>query len=323
MYKYFMEPSNLRVRNSNMLHNPANKLRLPDALLPLAGLIGQAESGIAETGIAGIRLFWTTRSMPPTPQVYDPGIVLILHGRKEGTFDGRPLRYDEDHYLTLTLPAPFVCGHIASDSEPLIGLFIDAVREDILSLLEQMDIVDSGPPSAGAVAIQPAPVSASMRLTITRLIAYLADPVSVKVLGPQLRREFLFHVLHGPRGSAFAAYARQNVAGGRLDILIDTVSQEFRNPINIDGLASKAGMSSSNFHRAFRRRTGQSPLQYIKRLRLLAARQMIQFNGTRVGEAAHRVGYENVSQFSREYRRYFGVAASVAKSTKAKTHHVF
>jgi AraC-like DNA-binding protein len=306
-----------------MLHNPANKLLLPDALLPLAGLIGQAPSAIAETGITGIRLFWTTRSMPPMPQIYDPGIVLILHGQKAGTFDGRPLRYDVDHYLTLTLPVPFVCGHIASDNEPLIGLFIDAVREDILSLLEQMDVIDNVEPRADVVAIEPASVSASMRLTIARLIAYLADPVAVKVLGPHLRRELLFHVLNGPRGPAFTAYARQNGIGGKLDTLIDTVSQDFRNPINIEGMASELGMSSSNFHRAFRRRTGQSPLQYIKRLRLLAARQMIQFNGTRVGEAAHRVGYENISQFSREYRRYFGEVASAAKTTIGKTRQVF
>lgn len=297
-----------------MLHNSTNKMLLPDRLLPLAGLIGHASSGIAETGITGIRLFWTTRSMLPTPQVYDPGVVLILHGQKEGTFDGRTLRYDPEHYLTLTLPLPFVCGHIASDDEPLVGLFIDAVRGDLLNLLEQMELVDGLWSRADALAIQPAPVCASMRLTIARLVAFLADPAAVKVVGPSLRREILFHVLQGPRGSAFAAYAQQNGIGGRLDMLIDTVSQRFKDPIDIERLASEVGMSSSNFYRAFRRRTGQSPLQYIKRLRLLAARQMIQFNGTRVGEAAHLVGYENISQFSREYRRYFGEVASAAKT---------
>ena len=73
-------------------------------------------------------------------------------------------------------------------------------------------------------------------------------------------------------------------------------------------------MSLSAFHRAFRRRTGQSPLQYVKRLRLHAARDMIVYDRARIGEAARRVGYESVSQFSREYHRHFNVPAATARS---------
>ena len=49
-----------------------------------------------------------------------------------------------------------------------------------------------------------------------------------------------------------------------------------------------------------------SPLQYQKQLRLQAARQQMLADGIDVTHAAYEVGYESVSQFSREYSRFFG-----------------
>lgn len=80
--------------------------------------------------------------------------------------------------------------------------------------------------------------------------------------------------------------------------------------MTVEAMAAASGMSLSTFHRAFRARTGQIPLQYVKRLRLHAARDLILFKGARVSEAARRVGYESPSQFSREYRRHFGETAA-------------
>ena len=46
-----------------------------------------------------------------------------------------------------------------------------------------------------------------------------------------------------------------------------------------------------------------SPLQFQKHLRLLEARRLLTAEGVHVAEAAHQVGYESASQFSREYSR--------------------
>lgn len=283
-------------------------------LTPLRALMSTNRAGIAETGIPGVRLFWTTLTTPPAPLIYEPGLVLILRGRKEGSLDDRPLTYDTDNYLTLTLPVPFLCAHVASEADPLVGLFIDAMRDDLSDLLSQMDPFDVVRAKGGEIAIEPAHVTMALRLTITRIIETLSDPVATAVLGPALRREVLFHALRGPRGPALAAYARQTGDDGKLDRLIDRICEDVSAPVSIEALADAAGMSLSSFHRAFRQRTGQSPLQYVKRLRLHAARDMILFDGTRIGEAARRVGYDNTSQFSREYKRHFGEAASSTRS---------
>jgi len=49
-----------------------------------------------------------------------------------------------------------------------------------------------------------------------------------------------------------------------------------------------------------------SPLQYQKQLRLVAARERMLVEGIDAASAAFEVGYESTSQFSREYRRFFG-----------------
>jgi AraC-like DNA-binding protein len=63
-------------------------------------------------------------------------------------------------------------------------------------------------------------------------------------------------------------------------------------------------MSVSGFHRAFRDVVLDSPVQYIKKFRLSKARELIAL-GYRVGDAAEAVGYNSLSQFSREFKRYY------------------
>ena len=75
--------------------------------------------------------------------------------------------------------------------------------------------------------------------------------------------------------------------------------------ISIDELAKEAGMSRAVFHRKFKEVTTYSPIQFIKLHRLNEASRLI-VSGSTVGDAANRVGYSSQSQFSRDFRRYFG-----------------
>jgi AraC-like DNA-binding protein len=59
-------------------------------------------------------------------------------------------------------------------------------------------------------------------------------------------------------------------------------------------------------HHQFRALTAMSPVQYQKQLRLQAARQRVLTDGIDATSAAYEVGYESISQFSREYSRFFG-----------------
>jgi AraC-like DNA-binding protein len=80
--------------------------------------------------------------------------------------------------------------------------------------------------------------------------------------------------------------------------------------MDMETLAREAGMSASTFHSHFKAVTSSSPLQYLKTIRLHKARMLMVHEGVNAGSAAHQVGYESVSQFSREFKRLFGAGPS-------------
>jgi AraC-like DNA-binding protein len=66
-------------------------------------------------------------------------------------------------------------------------------------------------------------------------------------------------------------------------------------------------MSVSAFHYHFKLVTASSPVQYLKRIRRDLARRLMAHDGYNASSAARAVGYESPSQFSREFKRLFGV----------------
>ena len=131
---------------------------------------------------------------------------------------------------------------------------------------------------------------------------YLADAVFAQkgVLdgGVTLHRDKTLVCMEGP---AFSTRAESNMyrqLGG--DIINMSVIPESK-------LARELEMSSSTFHSSFKAVTGTSPLQYIKNVRLQKARTLMLQDGLNALLAATEVGDESPSQFSREYKRLFGV----------------
>ena len=66
-------------------------------------------------------------------------------------------------------------------------------------------------------------------------------------------------------------------------------------------------MSRASLHRHFVALTGLSPIQYQKQIRLQEARARLIAAPHDVASVGFEVGYESASQFSREYRRVFGL----------------
>ena len=65
-------------------------------------------------------------------------------------------------------------------------------------------------------------------------------------------------------------------------------------------------MSVSGFHAHFKAVTTMSPLQFQKQLRLQEARRLMLSESFDAAEAGFKVGYDDASHFSREYKRHFG-----------------
>lgn len=92
----------------------------------------------------------------------------------------------------------------------------------------------------------------------------------------------------------------------RIAKAIGWIKANYAKPLCIEELAEIAGMADSTLHHNFRALTAMSPLQYQKQIRLQAARARILADDVDAASVAFEVGYESVSQFSREYSRLFG-----------------
>ena len=84
------------------------------------------------------------------------------------------------------------------------------------------------------------------------------------------------------------------------------MQRNYAEKLDVEKLANTARMSASAFHRAFKEITSDSPMQYLKKVRLIRAKDLMMQESMKAYIAADRVGYESASQFSREFKRYFG-----------------
>ncbi|MBA3010453.1 MAG: helix-turn-helix domain-containing protein [Proteobacteria bacterium] len=76
-------------------------------------------------------------------------------------------------------------------------------------------------------------------------------------------------------------------------------------------VASRVGMSLRNFKRRFKNATGESPLVYMQKLRMEAAKNMLEKKRTGIEEIANQVGYDDIGFFRKVFARYVGVSPSI------------
>ena len=142
---------------------------------------------------------------------------------------------------------------------------------------------------------------------VVRLMRLLDSPRDAAVLAPLVMREIHYRVLTGELGRAAARAVRWRTAAcSAVARAIDLLRTRYAEALSIEELADVAHMSASSLHHRFKEVTAMSPVQFQKHLRLHEARRLMLVEGLEAAAAAHRVGYESPSQFSREYRRLFG-----------------
>jgi len=85
------------------------------------------------------------------------------------------------------------------------------------------------------------------------------------------------------------------------------LEEHYQEPVMIEAVAQRFGMSSRNFIRRFKKATGDTPLSYLQALRLEAAKKLLEETNLPVEEVTSRVGYEDISSFTRLFCRRTGL----------------
>jgi AraC-like DNA-binding protein len=94
----------------------------------------------------------------------------------------------------------------------------------------------------------------------------------------------------------------------RIDDLLESITELSAKKWTREDMAKKAGMSISTLTRHFKERTGLSPLEYLIRLRLKKAAQMLQDPSVGIAEAADLTGFSDSNYFCRQFRKHFGTS---------------
>jgi transcriptional regulator GlxA family with amidase domain len=90
----------------------------------------------------------------------------------------------------------------------------------------------------------------------------------------------------------------------------DWLHENFHRPFPLGAPARRVGMSLRNFVRRFKQATGDSPLIYLQKLRVAAAKRLLESNHRTMQEISDAVGYQDVAFFRGLFQRHTGVSPS-------------
>lgn len=89
-------------------------------------------------------------------------------------------------------------------------------------------------------------------------------------------------------------------------------------PLTINQLSSMIHLSKSHFYKVFSAYTGDTPLQYINKVRIEKAKKILNTTRLSVSDIAFKVGFEDPKYFSRIFHQHTGVAPRQWRNTSAK-----
>ncbi len=262
--------------------------------------------GREATAVPGLSLYRKSAPSECTSAAYQPELILFVQGEKRISFGGTTYLCDGSTFLLTSIDLPVVSQVTqASRKEPILALLIKLEMPTVREILSQEEFQA---PEAASEARGMAVGESSVELlsACSRLLDLLDTPQDIPFLGNLIQREIIYRLLHGAQGKHLRAIATLGEQSNRTARAVAWLRDNYSKPLRVEQLASVAQMGVSTFHHHFRSLTAMSPLQYQKQLRLHTARVRMLSNGLDAASAAFEVGYESASQFSREYRRFFG-----------------
>ncbi|MCO6045223.1 AraC family transcriptional regulator [Aeoliella sp. ICT_H6.2] len=236
----------------------------------------------------------------------EPSLCVIAQGGKQVLLGEEQFRYDAAHYLITTMQVPLV-GQVveATPEEPYLSFRSVLDPAVVTSVMVESGHVQPGS-DASMKAVDVSPLDAGLLDAAVRLVRLIDTPDEYPVLGPLVMREIVFRLLTGAQAARLRHLATFGGQGHRMARAVDLIRENFDRPLRVEDVAREVAMSVSGFHSHFKAATAMSPLQFQKQLRLQEARRLMLNEDFDAAQAGFRVGYEDASQFSREYKRHFG-----------------
>ncbi|CAN5759251.1 AraC family transcriptional regulator [soil metagenome] len=263
-----------------------------------------------------------TTSEEPEYSLTEPLLVLMTQGGKRLLLGDQAFEYRRGQCLVVTADLP-VTGHYIdiTPGAPSLSLGVVLRPAAVAALLLQQSTGRRRPPGPGPTAIATGRADDDLLDALARMLQLLDRPADAPVLAPLIEQEILWRLLTGPLGGTVRQIGLADSDLAHITRAISWIRDNYAAPMAVVELARLAGMSASTLHRRFRAVTAMSPLQFQKRIRLQHARTLLLTRPGDIAGVGHSVGYDSPSQFTREYRRLFGVPPGLhAAGMRADDH---
>ena len=247
-----------------------------------------------------------SNDMGHQPIVYQPVIIVIAQGEKSVRIGSDEYTYGDSSYFVTGVDIPTACAvRGVSPEHPFLSLALNVDRSLIARLAAEIP-----PPegvqesfSRGAMITR---LDEGFMDAILRMVELVEHPEHAATLEPLLLRELHYRLLVGPFGKQLRSINSFGTPNNQIAQAILWLKTHFKQPLAVENLARQANMATSTFHKHFKEVTALSPLQFQKRLRLEQAQRLMLTQNVDASRAAREVGYDNLQQFTREYKRLFG-----------------
>jgi AraC-like DNA-binding protein len=267
------------------------------------------------TAIDGVRICKADHTVLPGSSMSGTVLAVVARGSKRLAVGDHVYEYGAGQYLVTSVDLPVTGQFVdAVPGHPALGFGMTLEPAAIAELLLQAGPGDL-PRSPGAGAVRPgvAVTDAPDELldAIVRLLRLLDRPGDRRILVPLVKREILWRLMTGEQGDIVRQLGLADSSLTHIRRAVQWIRENYNRPFRVEEVAQLSGMSVPAFHKNFQAVTAMAPIQFQKNLRLQAARLLLASRPHDVTGVGQRVGYDNPSQFSREYRRQFGAPPSV------------
>lgn len=118
--------------------------------------------------------------------------------------------------------------------------------------------------------------------------------------------ELMAHFMFAPKDPEFFCMRQKRVARDRVERTKELLARDLVDPPSLEALGQEVGCSSFYLSRIFSREVGLTIPQYLRKLRMERAAELLRSGRYNVTEAATEVGYASLSHFSKAFCETIG-----------------
>jgi AraC-like DNA-binding protein len=262
--------------------------------------------GDHDTALPGLSFYRRDGFCEAVSALYEPSLSLVIQGRKRVVLGSETYEYEAGQFVLTAVDLPTLSQVLeADDDRPFLSIMLKLDLATVQEISGEIDLHGLQGRAAGPGMVIGF-VTADLLDALTRLAGLLDAPRDIPIMGRLILHEVIYRLLLGPAGAQLRQIAMHGTRCNRIAGVTSWLREHHAEPVRIEALAERAAMGVSTLHHHFKAITRMSPLQYQKHIRLHEARHLLLTEPIDASTVAFRVGYETVTQFSREYRRLFG-----------------